>query len=83
MVRITYRLSLENHKKEGEHINEEGRKEGSFSKWNLFFENNKHSKYFYFIFKKIHSRENKFRFSKQNTYKLIDFKLFKVLWTNY
>ena len=30
-------------KKESENINKEGRKEPSISKWNLFFENNKHT----------------------------------------
>ena len=38
---------------------------------------------FYLVFLKIYSRKNELRFSKQNTHKLKDLELFKVLWTNY
>ena len=38
---------------------------------------------FYLIFTITYSRKNEFRFSKQNTCKLKDLKLFKVLWTTY
>ena len=37
---IIYRLSKENYKKEGENGNEEGKKGGNVSRWDLFFENN-------------------------------------------
>ena len=40
MVWITFRLSSENYKKEGENGNKEERKKGSFLSWNHFFENN-------------------------------------------
>ena len=58
-------------------------KKGSFLRWNHFFENNKHLTCFYLIFTKIYFRKNKFRFSKQNTCKLKDLELLKVLWTTY
>ena len=48
-----------------------------------FVENNKHTTCFYLIFTKTYSRKNELRFSKQNTDKLKDPKLFKVLWTTY
>ena len=38
---------------------------------------------FYLIFTKTYSRKKEFRFSKQNTYKLEDLKLFKVLSATY
>ena len=48
----------------------------------LFFENKKHT-CFYLRFTNEYYRKSEFRFSKQNTYKLKDLRLFKVLWTTY
>ena len=78
MVWIIYRLRFEKYKNEGENRNEKGRKGGSFSRWNIFFENNKHTACFYLIF----TQKNEFRFSKQSEHKLKYLELFKVLWTN-
>ena len=59
----SYLILRTNSEKKGENRNEEGRKRGSFSKWNLFLKNKKHTTCFYLIFTKIHSRKNEFRFS--------------------
>ena len=48
-----------------------------------FFETHKHTTCVYLIFTTTYSRKNEFVFSKQNTYKLKDLELFKVLWTTY
>ena len=39
--------------------------------------------FFTWYLKTIFSMKNEFRFSKQNTHKLKDLELFKVLWTTY
>ena len=46
-MRLTYWFNSANYKKEGENGNEDGRKGGSFSRWNIFVEDNKHTTFFF------------------------------------
>ena len=47
----------------------------------IFIEDNKHTAHVLIDIHKKNSRKNTFRFFKQNTYKLKDLNLCKVLWT--